>query len=167
MSPERPTTAVVASAHFVQAHAVAINVKDTDRGRGLVTLDGIDAHTLELITSRVISALREELEIIAAELGGTNGSGSPLTVDDVAKRLGVARSTVYAHWREWGGYKLGNGQNAAIRFSAGALPTHGTPSTRRSQSGRGAAATSRRSPARRRPILRGAPRLPVSLGDDG
>jgi hypothetical protein len=78
-----------------------------------VSPDSIDDHTLGLIASRVVIALREELEAIAVELGKSNGSESLLTVDDVAERLGVARSTVYAHWREWGGYKLGGGEKAA------------------------------------------------------
>jgi hypothetical protein len=131
-----------------------------------VSPDSIDDHTLGLIASRVVSALREELEAIAVELGRSNGSESLLTVDDVAERLGVARSTVYAHWREWGGYKLGGGEKAAIRFSASALPTHGAPSTQRPRNGNESTPTRRHSRAGRRPLLRGAPRLPVSLGDD-
>jgi hypothetical protein len=129
--------------------------------------DSIDDHTLGLVASRVVMALREELEAIAVELGKTNGNESLLTVDDVAERLGVARSTVYAHWREWGGYKLGGGEKAAIRFSASALPTHNGTSPQRPRNGTGSDTTSRRSRARGRPVLRGAPRLPVSLGDDG
>jgi transposase-like protein len=112
-------------------------------------------------------ALREELKAIAVELGRPNGSESLLTVDDVAERLGVARSTVYAHWREWGGYKLSGGEKAAIRFSASALPTRNGTSPQRPRNRSGSDTTSRRSRARRRPLLRGAPRLPVSLGDDG
>jgi hypothetical protein len=46
-----------------------------------------------------------------------------LTVEQLAAQLGVARSTVYAHWREWGGYKLGTGPKAPIRFDADALPS--------------------------------------------
>jgi transposase-like protein len=84
--------------------------------------DSIDARTIELIATRVAQALREELEAIAAALTNTNGTRTPLTVDDVAKRFGVARSTVYAHWREWGGYKLGDSDKAAIRFSPQSLP---------------------------------------------
>jgi hypothetical protein len=131
-----------------------------------VRLEGIDDDTLELITSRVVSAVREELGVIAAELRKTDMIGPPLTVDDVAELLGVARSTVYAHWREWGGYKLGKGEKAAIRFSAGALPTHGGMSTHRPRIGSAVGTTRRRSRGRRGPILRAAPRLPVELGDE-
>jgi DNA-binding transcriptional ArsR family regulator len=132
-----------------------------------VSPDDIDDHAVGLIASRVAMALREELEALALRLGKTNGNESPLTVDDVAERLGVSRSTVYAHWREWGGYKLGQGEKAAIRFSANALPTHTGTSARSQRDGNGSDTTRRRSRDRRRPLLRGAPRLPVSLGDDG
>jgi len=53
-----------------------------------------------------------------------------LTVGQAAERLGVARSTVYAHWREWGGYKLGSSDKAPIRFDAGALRPARLPSVR-------------------------------------
>lgn len=78
---------------------------------------------IELIAQRVIEALRGDLEAIAAELAGSPGAGDQLTVDQVAHRLRVARSTVYAHWREWGGYKLGSGEKAPIRFDSNTLPT--------------------------------------------
>src|SRR4051794_25732344 len=81
----------------------------------------IDDETIALITERVVAALREELEAIATGLLTDNGS-QPLTVGDVADRFGVARSSVYAHWREWGGYKLGNSAKAPIRFEGPALP---------------------------------------------
>jgi hypothetical protein len=123
-----------------------------------------DDHTLGLIVSRVVIALRDELEAIVVELGRTSVGEPVLTVDDVAERLGVARSTVYAHWREWGGYKLGGGEKAAIRFSASALPTRSAQDPR---NGSASKTTSHRSRSRRRPLLRAAPRLPVSLGDDG
>jgi hypothetical protein len=46
----------------------------------------------------------------------------PLTVGEVAEGFGVARSTVYAHWREWAGYKLGASAKAPIRFEGTDLP---------------------------------------------
>ena len=67
----------------------------------------IDDQTIALITERVVAALRDELEAIAMNLLGGQWGPQPLTVGEVADRFGVARSTVYAHWREWGGYKLG------------------------------------------------------------
>jgi transposase-like protein len=78
--------------------------------------------TIELIAERVIAALREDLETIATKLSATPNPTEQLTVGQVARRLGVARSTVYAHWREWGGYKLGRGEKAPIRFDSTALP---------------------------------------------
>ena len=78
--------------------------------------DGIDERTIELIANRVAAALREELEEIAAKLAARSNAAGALTVDDVAQRFGVARSTVYAHWQEWGGYKLGESAKAPIRF---------------------------------------------------
>ncbi len=75
-----------------------------------------------LIAERVVAALRDDLEAIAAELTAPHKASEQLTVEQVARRLGVARSTVYAHWREWGGYKLGNGEKAPIRFDSTVLP---------------------------------------------
>jgi hypothetical protein len=82
----------------------------------------VDATTIDLIAERVRVALRGDLEALAAELLGAATPGDQLTVDQVARRLGVARSTVYAHWREWGGYKLGTGAKAPIRFDSSSLP---------------------------------------------
>jgi transposase-like protein len=88
-----------------------------DRDGGMVTDDAV-----ELIAERVIEALRCDLVAIAAELTKPAKANDQLSVEQVARRLGVGRSTVYAHWREWGGYKLGPGEKAPIRFDSGALP---------------------------------------------
>lgn len=128
--------------------------------------DSLDERAIEMIATRVVRALRDELAEISAGLGQTKAAESALTVDDVAERLDVSRSTVYAHWREWGGYKLGAGEKAAIRFSASGLPSHGASSPVPSRNGAGSATTRRRARACRRPILPGAPRLPVELGDE-
>jgi len=115
--------------------------------------------TIELIAERVVAALRDDLEAIAAELSAPSNASEQLTVDQVARRLGVARSTVYAHWREWGGYKLGSGEKAPIRFDSAALPIVGpnpnpTPPV-------AVKPTSRRAgkKRRRRDLLVDAPRL--------
>jgi len=84
--------------------------------------DAVDERTIALIAERVIEALREDLETIAVQLSVPAKPSQQLTVGQVARRLGVARSTVYAHWREWGGYKLGSGRKAPIRFDSNALP---------------------------------------------
>jgi hypothetical protein len=82
----------------------------------------LDEQTIELIAQRVIAALREDLESIASGLSEPPHTTDQLTVGQVARQLGVARSTVYAHWREWGGYKLGASDKAPIRFDSAALP---------------------------------------------
>jgi hypothetical protein len=85
----------------------------------------IDEGTLELIVDLVVDALRGQLEDIVAGLSvdaGDANSERHLTVEEVAERFHVARSTVYAHWREWGGYKLGEAGTAPIRFDAAGLP---------------------------------------------
>lgn len=124
--------------------------------------DSIDDRTIELIANRVAAALKEELSEIAAQLAGRNDAESTLTVDDVAERFGVARSTVYAHWQEWGGYKLGDSPKAPIRFAPAELavgrsdnqPTE-PPPTKRSP-------TRRR---RRRELISDAPRFDQPVED--
>jgi transposase-like protein len=112
----------------------------------------IDERTIELITERVVAALRDELEAVAMSLASQNGLGEPLTVEQVAKRFGVARSTVYAHWRDWGGYKLGNGDRAPIRFEEAALRVGSTVGRSPSK------AASRRKAHRRRDLLNDNPK---------
>jgi transposase-like protein len=117
--------------------------------------DSIDERTIELIANRVAAVLREELVEIAAQLA-RDGAGSPLTVGDVAERFGVARSTVYAHWQEWGGYKLGESAKAPIRF-AGAELAIGRSSNQPTEP-----PTTKRSPTRRRrrrELISDAPRF--------
>jgi hypothetical protein len=120
----------------------------------------MDEQTIELIAQRVISAIRDDLEAIAAELSTSPQATEQLTVGQVARRMGVARSTAYAHWREWGGYKLGTGDKAPIRFDAATLAAvrqkpepHSPPAVQRTSLRAG----ERR--ARRRDLLIDAPRL--------
>lgn len=84
----------------------------------------LEERTIAEIVDRVIAALRADLEELAGELSGP--AAEQLTVDQVARRLGVARSTVYAHWRQWGGYKLGPNQRSHISFGASSLILGGT-----------------------------------------
>jgi hypothetical protein len=81
----------------------------------------MDEQTIELIAERVIAAIREDLDAIASGVTASPEATEQLTVGQVAGRLGVSRSTVYAHWREWGGYKLGFSAKAPIRFDSNAL----------------------------------------------
>jgi hypothetical protein len=123
---------------------------------------GLDARTIELIAERVAAALREELMAMTAELMRARAGDRPLTVGEVAERFGVARSTVYAHWREWGGYKLGEGEKATIRFQPAFLPEH-------TANGRPPREALKLEAVRRpgRPVLRGEPRLPSGLEVEG
>ncbi len=82
----------------------------------------IDEQMMQLIAARVTAALREDLETLLAELDQPVAPAPPMTVEQIARHLGVSRSTVYAHWREWGGYKLGHSDKAPIRFDSPALP---------------------------------------------
>lgn len=125
----------------------------------------IDERAIELIAQRVAEALRNELEAITTALAEHNRTQRPLTVGEVADRFGVARSTVYTHWREWGGYKLGTGNKASIRFAQQALPEHPPQQGAVSDSGAG-----RRSPGKRRrrsrELLRSRPRFQNDLDTD-
>lgn len=127
------------------------------------TTDPHEDQLVELIAQRVAASLREDLEVIAAQMSSRSPQPELLTVGQVAERLGVARSTVYAHWREWGGYKLGSSDKAPIRFDAGALPTGTTPSVR--QRNEPMSQPRRAVPRRRRRknLLRDAPRLSQPL----
>jgi hypothetical protein len=78
----------------------------------------MDEKTIERIAQRVIAAIRDDLEVIASSLSTSPQAAEQLTVGQVARQLGVARSTVYAHWREWGGYKLGTGEKAPTENDA-------------------------------------------------
>jgi hypothetical protein len=73
--------------------------------------------------------MREELATTAAPAEPAADAVYGLTVEEVAARLKVARSTVYAHWREWGGYKIGTGPRAPIRFDSTTLPSAGVRRT--------------------------------------
>jgi transposase-like protein len=121
----------------------------------------VNDQTIELIANRVIEALRDDLEAIAAELATPTNPGEQLTVGQVARRLGVARSTVYAHWREWGGYKLGPSTKAPIRFDSSALPMERPKDAPKQAPELSSSVQPRRKRRRhsRRDLLQDAPRL--------
>ncbi len=131
-----------------------------------LTGDPVDEHAIELIAERVIEALRCDLKAIAGELATPATPDDQLTVEQVAGRLGVARSTVYAHWREWGGYKLGAGPKARIRFDSSALPVV-APARKPPRSGPELERVGRRPRGRRprRKLLVPAPRLSGPLDE--
>jgi hypothetical protein len=61
---------------------------------------------IEAIAKRVVDLLREE----------TSAPTDLLTAEALARRLGVARSWVYAHANELGGRRLGDGLKPRLRF---------------------------------------------------
>jgi transposase-like protein len=117
----------------------------------------VDEQAVQLIAARVIASLREELDtLIAGTAAKPTANG--MTVAQVARLLGVARSTVYTHWREWGGYKLGPGPKAPIRFDGSRLPT--APRRTHGPSDESAAPAAGRRRRQRRALIIDAPRLP-------
>lgn len=119
----------------------------------------IDKQAVELIAARVSASVRDELEALLSRVAQAEETAG-MTVDQVAARLGVARSTVYAHWREWGGYKLGRGAKAPIRFDASRLPN---PADQNRSTSAPPAARPARGRPRRRPLISDAPRLTQPL----
>jgi hypothetical protein len=122
------------------------------------TQAGVDERTVELIAARVSAALREDIEALLTTFTRRESSAGSLTVEQLAAQLGVARSTVYAHWREWGGYKLGTGPKAPIRFNPDELPAARGASHPPGRETRPSHKTSRRRRARRE-LINDAPRL--------
>ena len=89
------------------------------------------------------------IEAIAREVAArlaTRGLGL-VTVDQLADELKVERSWVYARWRELGGFKLGTGRNAPIRFDLAAAGRACTVAAHRRAARRPAAAPRRPPPA--------------------
>ena len=127
--------------------------------------NSIDEHAIELIARRVANALKDQLVEIAAGLGERSVTESTLTVDDVAERFSVSRSTVYAHWREWGGFKLGAGDKSAIRFRPSSLPTRQSKASQPVRTSNARPSRSRRA-RRASVVLRGEPRLPTEFDGD-
>lgn len=122
----------------------------------------IDEHAIQQIADRVVQMLRDELANLATRIDNHNVVLHALSVDEVAKRLGVTRSTVYTHWREWGGYKLGPGDKAAIRFDPQRLLQHISKEPHTDSRDRDQAPKARRS-RRAKSVLRGEARLPTEL----
>jgi DNA-binding CsgD family transcriptional regulator len=123
----------------------------------------LDDHTIELIAARVADMLKTELETIVADLAAASSPGRPLTVGEVADRFGLGRSTVYTHWREWGGYKLGTGDKATIRFDQQALPERPPDPTQPRQPSAKNNGPRRKRQRPRRDLLRARPRFPREL----
>lgn len=67
----------------------------------------------------------EDIEAIAQRvaqlLGSVTSDDGFIDARDAARRLGVRRGWVYAHARELGGVRLGNGDRAPLRFPPAAI----------------------------------------------
>lgn len=130
---------------------------------------GVDQRTIELIAAQVTATLREDIEaLLATFTQRSRPTATPsVTVEQLAAQLGVARSTVYAHWREWGGYKLGTGPKAPIRFNPDELPAaRGDASHPPGRESRPSHKTSRRRRTRRE-LINDDPRLSHLEGLEG
>jgi hypothetical protein len=80
----------------------------------------------EMLCSRFVHPWAEERRPIARPVGAPD---ELIGVAELARRLGVARSTVYAHSAAFGAFRLGFGPRAPLRFDyaavLAALPTAG------------------------------------------
>jgi hypothetical protein len=75
-----------------------------------------DAQLIDAIARRVVELLEGARARADAALPGADPEGGCLTVSQVAARYGVSRSWVYAHQRELGAMRLGQGPRARLRF---------------------------------------------------
>jgi hypothetical protein len=125
----------------------------------------LDTELVDEIAQRLTERVLARLDAVAAHGSVHNASGH-LTVGQVAARLGVARSTVYAHWREWGGFKLGDGLKAPIRFNAATLPGSTTSRDRSADPARAkpTVPSNKRRRKRRADLLTDAPRFGDPIG---
>ena len=125
----------------------------------------LDQETMDILVQRVAAELSDRLEAMIVALVAPRAEPEHLTVAEVAERLGVARSTVYAHWREWGGFKLSDADKAPIRFTSDVLPA-GRSAGRRVAAQMPGALKPRPTPRRRRRrnhLIAVAPRLAGDL----
>jgi transposase-like protein len=114
---------------------------------------------LDSLVEQLASGILDRLDAVASEPHAHRTPMPHLSVGQVAERLGVARSTVYAHWREWGGYKLGDGAKAPIRFDATALPGAQRDREEREPSAKPVAPPTKPRRRRRRALLTDTPRF--------
>lgn len=78
------------------------------------------------LTDADVDAIARRVADLLGRSGGEEaGDSSALSVKEVADRLGVNPSFVYANARELGGYKLGDSPRARWRFDATRLPAPG------------------------------------------
>jgi hypothetical protein len=77
-----------------------------------------EAQLVDAIARRVVELLEGARARAGAAAGdpGADAEGGCLTVSQVAARYRVSRSWVYAHQRELGAMRLGQGPRARLRF---------------------------------------------------
>jgi hypothetical protein len=75
-----------------------------------------EAQLVDAIARRVVELLEGSRARADAARPTTDPEGACLTVSQVAARYRVSRSWVYAHQRELGAMRLGDGPRARLRF---------------------------------------------------
>jgi hypothetical protein len=75
-----------------------------------------EAQLVDAIARRVVELLEGARARAGAADPGADPEGGCLTVSQVAARYRVSRSWVYAHQRELGALRLGQGPRARLRF---------------------------------------------------
>jgi hypothetical protein len=75
-----------------------------------------EAQLVDAIARRVVELLEGARARAGAAHPGADPEGGCLTVSQVAARYRVSRSWVYAHQRELGALRLGQGPRARLRF---------------------------------------------------
>lgn len=110
---------------------------------------GPDPALVEAVARRVLELLQEQPP--------GSSAGELLTVAEIATRYRVRPNWVYAHQRELGVIRLGNGPKARLRFDshvvAAVLDRHQHPGRRRGKDHRPGARRRRRLPSRTPPPL--------------
>jgi hypothetical protein len=83
---------------------------------GAESASSAEAQLVDAIARRVVELLEgARVRTGAADTGG-DPEGGCLTVSQIAARYRVSRSWVYAHQRELGAMRLGQGPRARLRF---------------------------------------------------
>jgi hypothetical protein len=80
-----------------------------------------EARLVDAIARRVVELLEGGRARAGGAGGGARTASAYLTVSQVAARYRVSRSWVYAHQRELGAIRLGQGPRARLRFDAGVV----------------------------------------------
>jgi hypothetical protein len=102
-----------------------------------------EAHIVDAIARRVVELLEGSRARAETARPSAEAGSACLTVSQVAARYRVSRSWVYAHQRELGAMRLGDGPRARLRFDPKVV-AEAISAFDRSQSSTEPAATNRR-----------------------